>query len=205
MKKGFIPILILGLIAALSTAGIYLYVNFQNVRNAKYASDQQFIPQPNEAQTKNLAGLNSHISPTLGVSFDLPKYLTLDEKGQKISIYNLEKEENKYIGISISVENVNSEMSLEEYLTTKYPNNNYGLPSYQSMLKTGTVKQIDEQDAFISPDGTQFENKEKVAWIKKGDTLYVIKAAGNGETGTYYSESASQAFDTITLTWKFTD
>ena len=171
-------------------------------------------------QADETASWKTYINEELEYSLKYPKELSLQDENNVIILNNYNEIgfgrpnevpfrgneiEDIFIGIRISTEIIDQEITLEEYLAEKYPVNNYGIPSYQNQKDKFKGITIGQKLALLSEKGMQFENDQRTAWVKKDSNIYIFIAFGSGETGTGPSEIAAKTFDQILSTFKFLD
>ncbi|OGD84036.1 hypothetical protein A2165_01805 [Candidatus Curtissbacteria bacterium RBG_13_40_7] len=168
---------------------------------------QMLLKLLDQNQPDETVNWKTYKNQNLGFSVKYPLSLSTHEIDEGVNITNGETTESKFIGIKIVREDTGNKISLEGYLNSKYPVNDYGIPSYQSGNDKGYFKEvtIGGLQGLLNQNGMQFENKEKVAWVKPNNYVFISTAYNIGETGTEYTEEAGQIFNQILSTFKFID
>ena len=222
MRKGYLtpPVII---ILALITFGVALTLYFntnllKNIKNKPTPSPESSVqtqPSPTPDETANW---KTYTNSNLGFSLKYPEFLcvesrdtvrielrncVIDEFGANYPLSQIPPE--AFVRISITVDKIDHNISIEEYLNQKYPPNKYGLPSYQNQEATMEKITIDNQPGRLSEKGMLFENTVKTAWIKNNTRIYEITTYSREETGGEYSQKASRVFDQILSTFRFLD
>ncbi len=232
-KKGFAPILIiLTLIAIIVIAfvGLKYSINSHNSFTREnmipLTQDQTLLPTTSPTPLDETTNWKTYTNKNLGFLVKYPDKIALREvkKGENMMVvfdnYNelgyqpgkdsmLGNEiENKSIYIDISVELVNENTTLEQYLDQKYPDRDgnaakYGLPSFQNRKNEMKSLSIGGEKGLFKETGMAFETISRKAWVKKGNKVFTFSASGSGETGTYVSDIAIETFDLMLSTLQF--
>jgi len=177
-------------------------------------------------QKSKTVGWNIYTNIKLGFSIEYPTDLTLGETNRGASFNNYKKFgitdptktsalllneiEDEFIGILITIETTDENISLEQYWDNKFRikkpvDENDVISSLAQRVKDKLKSiRVDGQPALLSESGPpSFENTERTAWVKKGSKVFELTAFGCGETGTYPSKIAEETFDKMLTTFKF--
>ncbi|OGY22084.1 MAG: hypothetical protein A2126_02230 [Candidatus Woykebacteria bacterium GWB1_45_5] len=154
--------------------------------------------------TLEIGDWTDYFNTNLGFWVIYPKALSCSETSNGVVFSNKSKDEDKFVGIKILVEETKDTQSLENFLDKKYTLSQY--PDYQSRKPEMEKIEIGGETGLILRIGVQLriEERERIAWVKKGNKIYEFTAYNIGHTGsTGYSEESARIVDQILASFRF--